>query len=488
MNVLQQLIDKAKETAVYQNFVHLHLHTTFSFFDGFNFPKASAKRAKELGMTAQAITDHNHLAGIDEFQKACKEEGIKPLLGYEGYHTWDAEKISLPIDERYKLAIDIAKQEGIVVTNENKPTKADKELLRPYLYDTTSYHILFLAKNQEGWSNLVGLQSESARRGLFNGRYHCDTDMMRKYAKGIILTTACIQNTVHHLLIEGKDDEAYNLLHEWHSIFGEDFYVEIQPLSIRKQWISNLKVLKWAKENGVKYIATNDVHYTRKEDWDDHDTLFSISIGKLKEDQDRMSYSNDFWIKSYDEMLESFAKQMKDIEAHASFDGFELYDREVYMADVIQALDETNRIAEKCTDIQIGSATPIYPKFECPHGVSSETYLTHKCFSALYKYKQEHPEIDIHLYERRLTDELLIINPKGFAPYMLIVGDYIDWANNNNVPTGPGRGSAAGSLVLFLLGATKMIDPIKYNLLFFRFLTADRTAPPDIDTDQDIKI
>lgn len=480
-SVLQELKDRASK-ALYDNFVHLHLHTTYSFFDGFNKPEDSARRAKELGMTAQAITDHNHLAGVLAFQKACVAEGIKPLLGYEGYHTWDSDTISLPIEARTALAVEEAKKQGIAITNEKKPTKDDKEILKPFMYDTTSYHILFLAKNQKGWSNIVKMQSESSRRATFNGRYHCDTEMMRQYSEGVIMTTACIQNTINELFITERYQEAYAILNEWHSIYGDDFYVELQPLSIRKQWLCNIRLIDWANENNVKIIVTTDVHYTLKEDHEDHDTLFAISLGKLKNDHARMHYSNDYWIKSYDEMLESFANQIDDIESH-EFKGKELYDRNTYMEAIIRGLDETNRVAEKCEEIQIGSKTPIYPEFDAPLGMSSESYLTHKCYKALYAYKKSSPEIDIKIYERRLQEELEIINPKGFAPYMLIVDDYIDWANKNDVETGPGRGSAAGSLVLFLLGVTKIIDPIKYSLLFFRFLTADRTAAPDIDTD-----
>jgi len=470
------------EEEIDENFVHLHLHTSYSFLDGFNDPYEAAKRAKELGMKAMAITDHNHLGGVIEFQDACKKEGIKPLLGCEMYWTWDTNILSLPLEERTKLAIEAAEKDGVVIPKpkgKKKVKKSDiQDLIAPYEYDTKQYHILFIAINQTGWKNLVKLQSVAAEKCTFNGRYLCDTEMLREYNEGIVMTTACISNTVPHLFIEGRDEEAYQILNDWHEIFGDRFFIEIQPLNIEKQWIANTKLIKWARENKVRIVATNDVHYTRKEDHDDHDTLLCIGIGRFKDEEDRMRYSNDFWIKSYDEMIESFEEQAESMEAN-DFAGKQFFNKEDYLNVAIQALANTNIIADMCEDIALGSSKPLFPKLDVPLGFTPEKWLTLLCYTKLYQYKKEHPEIDVKIYEAKLVEELGIINSKGFAPYMLIVQEYIDWANNNGCPTGPGRGSAAGSLVLFLLGITKMVDPIKYNLLFFRFLTADRTSPPD---------
>ncbi|MED1125393.1 DNA polymerase III subunit alpha [Bacillus atrophaeus] len=469
-----------------RTFVHLHLHTSYSFLDGFNDPYDSAKRAKELGMTAMAVTDHNHLGGTLEFQKACKQEGIQSLLGVELYWTWDTKILSMSADDRTKWAIERAREDGVDVPEvKGKVKKKDiQELIAPYEYDTRQYHVLFIAANQTGWKNLVKLQSIAADRCTYNGRYLVDTEMLRNLNEGIIMTSACIGSPVNRMFIQGRDQEAYKILNEWHSIFGDRFFAEIQPLDLDKQWIANVKLIKWAKENNVRIVSTNDVHYTRKEDHDDHDTLLCIGIGRYKDETDRMTYSNDYWIKDYDEMLESFARQISSMTEN-DFPGKEYFDPEEYMRIAIEGLENTNYVASLCEEIKLGSDKPLFPKLEIPNGATPERWLTTKCYQNLYKYKKSNPEIDLRIYEARLQEELSIINPKGFAPYMLIVEEYIEWANQNDCPTGPGRGSAAGSLVLFLLGITKMIDPIKYNLLFFRFLTADRTSPPDVDTDFD---
>ncbi|SHL00348.1 DNA polymerase-3 subunit alpha [Selenomonas ruminantium] len=227
----------------------------------------------------------------------------------------------------------------------------------------------------------------------------------------------------------------------------------------------------------VQVIATNDVHYTLKEDWDDHDTLLCIGTGKKKADTDRMRYSNDFWIKSEEEMYESFAEQMQKTD-------FDADDADEYTKFYKVAIENTQLIADKVDgNIKLGSDKPLFSNVQVPKGFTPETWLTQKAFMGMYKYLAKHPEYDVKEYEARLASELDIINSKGFAPYMLAVEEYVTWANENNCPTGPGRGSAAGSLALFSIGVTKNIDPIQNQLLFSRFLTADRKDPPDIDTD-----
>lgn len=464
-----------------KNFTHLHFHTSYSFLDGFNDPFEAAKRVKELGMSSVAITDHNHLGGCLDFQKACNNEGLQPILGAELYWTWDTNILSMPVEERTQWAIDRARADGIDVPEiKGKIKKKDiQALIDPYEYDKKQYHVLFLATSQKGWKNLVKLQSEAANKCTYNGRFLLDNEILKKYNEDVIMTTACISNTAAHMFIKGRDEEAFEVLSQWKEIFQDRFYVEIQPLNIEKQWTANAKLVRWAKDNDVKLVATNDVHYTRKEDHDDHDTLLCVGIGKQKADKARMTYSNDFWIKSYEEMIEGFSNQaqmMMDVE---HFEGKELFDAKEYLDAAIEALENTNEVARRCESIKLGSDKPVFPRLEVPHNMTPESFLTMKCYQNLYKYKLKHKEIDLKVYEARLKEELDIINPKGFAPYMLIVEEYIEWANANDCPTGPGRGSAAGSLVLFLLGVTKMIDPIKYQLLFFRFLTADRTSPPD---------
>ena len=217
-------------------FTHLHVHDYYSFLDGLSSPKALATRAKELGMTALATTNHNHLGGVIEFQDACKEVGIKPLLGCEMYYTEDTNILSLSSDERNALAMEQAIAAGVEIPekiNGKKITKTQiKDLIASYQYDIKQYHVLFIAKNQTGWKNLVQLQSAAAEKCTYNGRYICDTDMIRAHSEGLIMTSACIGNRVASLINKGRLTEAEALVDEWHNIFKEDFYLEIQPLNI----------------------------------------------------------------------------------------------------------------------------------------------------------------------------------------------------------------------------------------------------------------
>lgn len=461
-----------------KNFIHIHVHDFNSFLDGHGSPESKAKRAKELGMTAIATTNHNHLGGCIDFQQACLKEGIKPILGVELYYTKDTRILSQDAKERYQLALDAAEAAGIII-----PPKAKKkditELIAPYEYDTKQYHIIFLAKNQTGWRNLVKLQSEAAAVCTYNGRFLCDDPMINKYKEGLIMTTACLGNIVNNLIMDGNIDEAYAQLDKWYKMFGEDFYVEMQPLNNSDQVICNYHLIKYAQSRNVKLIATNDSHYTYESDIYDHDTLLCIGIGKLKEDPNRMHYAPEFWLRSYDEMLQAFQNQ------YMSHPGIkEEYTLAQYIEIIREALDNTNLIADKIdVDIKLGSDKPILPKLDIPHGFTSEQYLTLLSYKSLFKYLAKHPQLNQKEYLDRLAFELHVINSKGYADYMLIVKDIIDWCEKNDIPVGPGRGSASGSLCLFVNGITKCIDPIKYGLLFSRFLTMDRTALPDIDTD-----
>lgn len=473
-----------------------HNHTVWSFLDGYNPIKKFVARAKELGMKHLAITDHNSLAGVIDFQKECKEAGIIPILGVEGYFTWDTNMASLPVEERTAMAIEKAREAGVLdqdVPDEISPRtgkpikkkaikKSDvKDIIKPYEYDMRQYHIILIAINQVGWGNLVKLQSEAADKCTYNGRFLCDDAMLEKYSEGLVMTTACVGNAAARLLANGDYDKAIIQLSNWHRIFGDRFFLEIQPLDIKKQWQTNLGYMTWAKESGVKIIASNDVHWTTRADYDDHDTLLCIGMGKIKDDPARMRYSDDFWLKDAEEMVDSFESQAETIAVQY---GWSEYQTNEYFETCIEAIANTSLIANLVEDnIKLGSDKPLFPIMKIPNGLSAEVYLTHKCYDMLYKYYKKHPEISLKVYEARLREELDIINPKGFASYMLINEEMITWSNNNGIPTGPGRGSAAGSLVLFLLGVTKEIDPIKNELLFSRFLTADRTAPPDIDSD-----
>lgn len=472
--------------------IHEHVHTRYSFLDGFSSPEAIIKRVKELGMDAIAITDHNSLAGIWHFQQTCIKEGVKPLLGLEAYWTWDTEVLSKSADERHAIAMANALAAGVEIPAKIDGKKTTKkqinELIKDYAYDTKQYHILFLAMNQEGWKNLTRIQSESSEKCTYNGRFCCDTEMIRKYNKGLIMTSACIGNVLSSLIRKGRLEQAERILDEWHEIFGDRFYLEIQPLNIDKQWITNLQYIKWAKEKQIEIIATNDVHYANKEDWDDHDTLLCIGTGKLKADEDRMKYDHEFWIRSEEEMYDAFAEQLQSmLNAYDNSPMLQDFKSELDIYDSIieKAINNTHVVADRINiDIKLGSDVDLFPNIDVPNGLTAEEHLTNLCYKSLYKYYAERDrKINLRLYEKRLSEELGIVNGKGFAPYILTVWDIINWCDRNEIPVGPGRGSAAGALVLFLLGITKGIDPIEYQLLFFRFLTADRTAPPDIDTD-----
>lgn len=482
-----------------ENFVHLHVHDTGSFLDGMCKIPDLIKRTKELGMTAIAETNHNHIGLCYEFQKQCIKQGIKPILGGELYYTWDTNIASLPIEGRRKAAFEsmikqvseekkqeiqaIIDKKGLTDKVIAKIFKDDSSLKR-YEYDIKQYHILFLAMNQKGWNNLVKLQSEAALKCTYNGRFLCDTEMIRKYNEGLIMTVACIGSAPANLIVKGKKEEAKELIKEWHDIFQDRFYLEIQPLNIEKQRKVNHAYFEWSKELGIKTVATNDVHYILKEDHEDHDTLLCIGTGSYKSTPDRMRYSNDFWLKTLDEMIAGFTEQSLSMtEEELLKDENEIKD---YISFCVNALDETNKVADRVSeDIQISSGTYLFPKIKIPGGITPEDYLTLKSYTGLYNYYKKTPDIDLSLYEKQLSKELDIIIKKGFASYMLIVAEYIEWAGNNGIMIGPGRGSAAGSLVLFCLGITKMVDPIKYNLLFSRFLTMDRTGMPDIDVDVD---
>lgn len=462
-----------------KNFNHIHVHTRYSFLDGMASASELAKIAKELDMKALAITDHNHLGGVFEFQEACKAEGIKPLLGCEMYYTQNTNILSLPADERAQLAMDKAVAAGVEIPDKINGKKITKkqinELIADYTYDTKQYHILFIAQNQTGWKNLVRLQSEAAAKCTYNGRYLCDLDMIKKHSEGLIMTTACVGSKIAHLINHGKETEAEELMLDFKEIFGDRFFLEIQPLDIVEQHRVNATYMTWSDKYNIKLIATNDVHYGRKEDHDDHDTLLCIGTGSFKSETERIHYTNDFWLKSYDEMIEGF---------HAQCTSYHGELNESYINHCIKALENTLLLADMVDEnIKLGSDVDLFPQLDIPNNMSPETYLTMLCYKNLYKYKNKRNSIALKKYEARLDEELNVINSKGFAPYILTVFEYVNWCDQQKIPVGPGRGSAAGSLILFLLGITKVIDPIEYDLLFFRFLTMDRSAPPDVDLD-----
>ena len=457
------------------NFIHTHVHTDASLLDGLSSVKDLVAKAKSLGMEALAITDHNSLGNAYSFWNECNANGIKPLLGNELYYTHDTNILSLPVEERDAVAIEKAKEDGIEI-----PAKAKKKdianLLEPYKYDTKGYHIIFIAQNQTGWINLMKLSGEASDKCTFNGRAHCDLDMIRKYNEGLICTTACLGSYLDQCIVRDNMEEAHAHLQELKDIFGDRLFLEVQPFNDVEQIKANLVLIELAKEYDIKLVTGTDSHYVNKEDHYVHDILLCIGTGAKLKDTDRFSFKNEFWFMSYDEVIEHYESQIKLGGIPNEYD---------YECAIQESLNNTYVLASMVEDnIKLKSDIPIMPNYEVPEGFTPESYLSTQCWLGLYKYLRESNKQDLRAkYEDRLRHELNVICTKGYAPYFLIVQDFIQWGNNNGCPFGPGRGSAAGSLVAFLLGIVKGTDPIEYDLLFFRFLTMDRKALPDIDSD-----
>lgn len=454
------------------SFVHCHVHTQYSLLDGYAKIKDIVKKAKENNMPAIAITDHGSLAGIYDFNNTCKEEGIKPLIGCEIYYTHNMSEIVKSKDERDAIAW----QRFLETTNTEekdygKITKKKKlELCKNYLYDTKGYHLILIAKNQIGLNNLIRLTSEANDKAMYNGRGHADYNLLKKYSEGLICTTACISSVVNHNIRNNNIQEAINHIQILKSIFNDDLYLEIQPLVWDEQVKVNKKIIQMSNSFNIKLIATNDVHYTNYEDDYEHDILLCIGTGKTYSDPNRMKYDHEFWLRSYDEMIDAFNR----VE----------YSREEKRA-IENAMNNTVMLADSIDDnIQVGSNHELLPEVDVPEGYTPKSWLKRQCWLNLYKYLTKNNLMDKrYIYELRLKEELDVIITKGFADYMLIEQAAIKDGTKRGFGFGPGRGSGAGSLVLFLLGICKGIDPIEYDLLFFRFLTMDRTEFPDIDTD-----
>lgn len=467
-------------------FTHLHVHTSYSFLDGYCHIPKLVSRAKELGMESLAITDHNHMGGIYEFLQECKKQNIKPILGYEGYQTWDTLSLSKPVEERWadaalkaKEAGDLTEKEAEDLASGKKGVKGIKDIkarAEKHMYDTRQYHLILLAKNQTGLNNLIKLQSESAKVCTYNGRFLFDMPMLRKYSEGIICTTACVANMVASRVRKDDLDKAEELILEYKDIFGDDFYLEVQPNAFDDQVKVNNFYLTMSQKHNIKLVATSDVHYVLKTDNKDHDVLVCVGTGTDIYNPNRMKYDHNFWLKSEEEMQDGFKYLINTSETEASV-------ARAKYALYLEAMHNTQEIANKVGEYKLGSDVPLMPKL--PGVKNTKRKLRELAYKGLYELAKRYDYIanDIKRYEQRLAYELNIINYKDFADYMLIVREYLNWADNNGVMTGPGRGSAAGSLVLWCIGITKNVDPIKHGLLFGRFLTIDRTGLPDIDSD-----
>ncbi|MDE6529227.1 MAG: DNA polymerase III subunit alpha [Lachnospiraceae bacterium] len=409
------------------SFVHLHVHTEYSLLDGSNKIKEYVKRIKELGMNAAAITDHGVMYGAIDFYEAAKAEGIKPIIGCEVYVA--------------------------------PGSRFDKELTGG---EDRYHHLILLAENNQGYANLMKIVS----RGFTEGYYYkprVDKEVLEKYHEGIIALSACLAGEVPRYIEKGMLEEAKECILEHERIFGKgNYYLELQDHGIPMQATVNTELLKFSKELGIPLAATNDVHYTYAEDVEAHDVLLCIQTGKKVADEDRMRYEGgQYYVKSEDEMRILFPY-------------------------ATEAIENTAVIAERC-NVEIEFGKTKLPHFDVPEGYDPFSYLTHLCEEGLKERYPEASESDVteigtEQLNERLTYELNTIRTMGFVDYFLIVWDFINFARNNGIMVGPGRGSAAGSLVAYCLKITN-IDPIRYQLLFERFLNPERVSMPDIDID-----
>lgn len=419
-----------------KDFVHLHVHTEYSLLDGSGKISKLIERTKELGMKAIAITDHGTMYGAVEFYKQAVEAGIKPIIGCEVYVAGKSMYIK-------------------------EPQK-----------DNDTYHLVLLVKDEVGYGNLMKIVSAASIDGFYY-KPRVDYEYIKEHCEGLIACSACLGGEVQKNLLRGDREKAVEVAMKYKAIFGEDFYLELQYHGVNQQLQVNEMLLELSKECDIPLICTNDLHYIKERDSKSHDILLCIQTAKTVEDKTRMRYPSDqFYLKSADEMYEVFSY-------------------------VPEALENTVKIAEKCNfDYRFHESK--LPKFPLPEETDPFEYLKETCYKGLFeRYKVfegftdfdeakvrklcEENEEASHLCER-LDYELGIIKQMGYVDYFLIVWDFIRYANENGIPTGPGRGSAAGAIVAYTLGITK-IDPIKYSLIFERFLNPERVSMPDIDSD-----
>lgn len=399
-------------------FVHLHVHTEYSLLDGSNKIKEYVKRVKELGMDSAAITDHGVMYGVIDFYKAAKEAGINPVIGCEVYVA--------------------------------PHSRFDRELTGG---EDRYYHLVLLAENNVGYANLMKIVSKGFTEGYYY-RPRVDFEVLQQYHEGIIALSACLAGEVPRLIQKGLIDEAKKTAKKFEECFGKgNYFLELQDHGIPAQQMVNSVLLNMSKELDIPLVATNDVHYTSAEDAQPHDILLCLQTGKKLADEDRMRYEGgQYYVKSEEEMKGLFPYAW-------------------------EAVENTQRIADRChVEIEFGNYK--VPHYEVPEGYDSWTYLNKLCRDGM---AERYPEDDGTL-QKRLEYELDIIKTMGFVDYFLIVWDYINYCRENNIAVGPGRGSAAGSIVSYCLKITN-IDPIKYNLLFERFLNPERVSMPDIDVD-----
>ena len=407
------------------DFVHLHIHSEFSLLDGANRVKEIPVIAKELGMNAIAITDHGVMFGVIDFYKACKANGIKPIIGCEVY---------------------VAPR-----------TRKDKDANLDSKYN----HLILLAKDNEGYKNLSKLVSLSYTEGFYY-KPRIDKELLEKYHEGLICCSACLAGEVSQAILNNDMEEAKRVANWFRDLFGEDYYLEIQNNGVKEQVLVNQKLIELSKELNIPLVATNDAHYSRREDAYNHEVLLCIQTGKKMSDEDRMRFeTEELYIKSPQEMSD-------------------------YFSNVPEAIENTVKIAQKC-NVEFEFGHTILPNYDVPEGFATHyDYIEDLTRKGLVK---RYGNDEINEYEKlseeirtRTEYELGVIKRMGYVDYFLIVWDYINYAKTHDIPVGPGRGSGAGSIVAYAIGITD-IDPLKYNLLFERFLNPERISMPDFDVD-----
>ena len=400
-------------------FGHLHVHTEYSTLDGMAKIRELVKRAKELGQQFIAITDHGTCGGHYEFEKVCNDEGIKPILGTEFY-----------------------------MSRSNQASKED-----------SGYHLIVFAKDQTGLENLYELQARAFKENFYR-KPHINFDMLSELREGLVVASACIGGVIGQLTLDNPL-EARTEAKKYKSVFGDDFYLEIQPNDIPDQWIMNKEVIKISKELDIKLIATNDIHYVLKSDAKIHEVLLALQVGQKMNSEKRFKFpTNDYWCKSIEEMIETF-------------DGYDVNEK----VSIMEALMNTSEVANKCNAKCIkGNFLPHYPKL---NGMSEDDYLAEKTWEGFEKkYPKDYP--NRAQIRKDIINELDVISKTGYSGYFINVADYIVNARENGVLVGDGRGSGAGSKVVYCMDITN-VDPVPYNLLFERFLAIGRV--PDLDVD-----
>ena len=398
-------------------FTHLHVHTEYSLLDGAARIKDVVARAKELGMDSLAITDHGVMFGVIDFYRACKAEGIKPIIGCEVYTA--------------------------------ARTRFDKDAEK----DKVMNHLILLAEDNTGYKNLMKIVSEGFRNGFYY-KPRVDKEVLRQYSEGLIATSACLAGAVQRNLLNGDYESAKREVLEMLDIFGEgNYFLELQDQGLEEEARILPDMKRLHEETGIPFIATNDVHYVRQEDAEAQDVLMCIQTATTIDEENRMRFANDqFYLKSEEEMRRIFSNTP-------------------------EAIDNTAKIAERC-NVEFTFGELHLPEFHAPDGKTNKEYLRELCQKGLMeRYPQSHI-----IHQERLDYELETIENMGYVEYFLIVWDFINYAKSQGIMVGPGRGSAAGSIVAYTLRITD-IDPVKYGLIFERFLNPERVSMPDIDID-----